>query len=154
LNNHVNKKLLRLILAGLMLLTSSRLFAQTYDELVEQYISRYKNIAIEEMHRTGIPASITLAQGIIESSAGQSPLTALANNHFGVKCHEDWHGDTFLYDDDRRNECFRKYPSALDSYKDHSDFLKTHQRYAILFTYDSTNYEAWAKGLKKCGYAT
>ncbi|MBA3649619.1 MAG: LysM peptidoglycan-binding domain-containing protein [Chitinophagales bacterium] len=131
-----------------------RSFAQSYDELVDQYINQYKDIAIEEMQRTGIPASITLAQGIIESSAGQSPLTTQANNHFGVKCHDDWNGETYLYDDDRKNECFRKYPSALDSFKDHSDFLKMHQRYSVLFTYVADDYKEWAKGLKKCGYAT
>src|SRR5262245_21863597 len=97
-------------------ITCSTSLAQTYDESVETYISQYKTVAIEEMGRTGIPASITVAQGIIESGAGLSPLAMNANNHFGIKCHNDWNGDSFLYDDDRRNECFRKYVSALDSY--------------------------------------
>jgi len=127
---------------------------QTYDEQVEQYIAQYKPIAIEEMQRMGIPASITLAQGIIESSAGLSPLATEANNHFGIKCHDDWKGATFKYDDDRKNECFRKYNSAAESFKDHSNFLKYKQRYAVLFTYDPVDYKAWAKGLKSCGYAT
>ena len=129
--------------------------AQVYDpQDVENYIAQYKGIAIEEMHRTGIPASITLAQGIIESGAGKSPLATEANNHFGIKCHEDWKGEGYTYDDDRRNECFRKYDSTVQSFYDHSNFLTTRQRYAVLFTYDSLNYKAWAKGLKSCGYAT
>ncbi len=128
--------------------------AQTYDEKVEDYINRYKDIAIAEMVRTGIPASITLAQGIIESNAGQSPLATEANNHFGIKCHTGWMGASYIYDDDRKNECFRKYDSSLISYKDHSDFLMTRERYAILFTYDTKDYTSWAKGLKACGYAT
>jgi flagellum-specific peptidoglycan hydrolase FlgJ len=106
------------------------------------------------MHLTGIPASITLAQGIIESGAGKSPLALDANNHFGIKCHDDWKGDGYKYDDDRKNECFRKYDSAYQSFCDHSQFLKTRQRYAVLFTYDSLDYKSWAKGLKACGYAT
>lgn len=138
----------------LFLALCSSLFGQTYDEMVEAYISQYKDVAIEEMQRTGIPASITLAQGIIESNAGQSPLATDANNHFGIKCHNDWTGKSFIYDDDRKNECFRKYPSSLDSYKDHSDFLKNKERYAVLFTYQQGDYKAWAKGLKACGYAT
>src|ERR1043165_257482 len=128
--------------------------AQTYDELVEQYIAQYKAIAIEEMQRTHIPASITLAQGIIESSAGQSPLAVKANNHFGIKCHEDWNGKVFYYNDDRKHECFRKYKTAAESFKDHSDFLTSRNRYAVLFTYEPCDYSAWANGLKSCGYAT
>lgn len=139
---------------GIFIFSCSVIFAQTYDELVEAYIDQYKDVAIEEMHRTGIPASITLAQGIIESNAGKSPLATDANNHFGIKCHNDWEGKSYKYDDDWKNECFRKYKSALDSYKDHSDFLKNKGRYAVLFTYDSMDYQAWAKGLKACGYAT
>jgi LysM repeat protein len=153
----ISKEMLRKILwmVGMLLFFIPSLYAQqTYDELVEQYIAQYKPIAIEEMQRTGIPASITLAQGIIESSAGASPLATEANNHFGIKCHEDWSGDTYKYDDDRKNECFRKYNSAAESFKDHSEFLKNKQRYAVLFTYDPMDYHAWAKGLKSCGYAT
>ncbi|MCY7409047.1 MAG: LysM peptidoglycan-binding domain-containing protein [Chitinophagales bacterium] len=146
------KLLIAFIFISISLL-SSNLFAQSYDEQVEAYINQYKEVAIEEMAHFGIPASITLAQGIIESGAGQSQLATVANNHFGIKCH-DWKGESFTYDDDKKNECFRKYCNASESFDDHSDFLKTRQRYAVLFTYDSDNYKAWAKGLKSCGYAT
>ncbi|MBA2422674.1 MAG: LysM peptidoglycan-binding domain-containing protein [Chitinophagales bacterium] len=135
-------------------LLAKSVFAQTYDEMVEHYIDQYKDIAIEEMWRTGIPASITLAQGIIESNAGKSPLAIDANNHFGIKCHDTWTGESYSHDDDRKNECFRKYFSSLDSYKDHSDFIKNRGRYSVLFTYNINDYKAWAKGLKACGYAT
>ena len=150
------KKLASVVVVAVLLqfLAFSINAQQTYDEQVEQYIAQYRPIAIEEMQRMGIPASITLAQGIIESSAGLSPLATEANNHFGIKCHEDWKGATFKYDDDRKKECFRKYNSAAESFKDHSNFLKTKQRYAVLFTYDLSDYKAWAKGLKSCGYAT
>lgn len=144
----------RALVLLLLLITWNQAAAQTYDEKVEAYIRRYKEIAIEEMQRTGIPASITLAQGIIESNAGQSPLATEANNHFGIKCHTGWTGMTYIYDDDRKNECFRKYDSSLISYRDHSDFLKNRERYAVLFTYDIKDYTSWAKGLKACGYAT
>jgi len=106
------------------------------------------------MKRTGIPASITLAQGILESNSGQSRLAVKGNNHFGIKCHSDWRGRKIIHDDDKKNECFRKYRSAYDSYKDHSDFIKKGQRYAFLFNYKTTDYKSWAKGLKKAGYAT
>ncbi|MEO5673941.1 MAG: glucosaminidase domain-containing protein [Chitinophagales bacterium] len=142
------------MVACFLLLTITAGAQQTYDERVEQYIAQYKPIALEEMQRTGIPASITLAQGIIESSAGQSPLATVANNHFGIKCHNDWGGESYLYDDDLKQECFRKYNSAAESYKDHSEFLRTKRRYEVLFTYDPVDYKAWAKGLKQCGYAT
>lgn len=145
----------KISLGFLFLLISSYAFAQLYEAVdVENYIATYKEVAIEEMTRTGIPASITLAQGIIESGAGKSPLAVEANNHFGIKCHETWKGATYTYDDDRKNECFRKYDSTIQSYYDHSDFLKTRSRYAVLFTYSDTDYKAWAKGLKACGYAT
>lgn len=138
-----------------LMFLSFRSFGQLYEAAdVENYIAAYKDVAIEEMNRTGIPASITLGQGIIESGAGKSPLATEANNHFGIKCHETWKGATYTYDDDRKNECFRKYDSTLQSYYDHSDFLKTRSRYAVLFTYSDTDYKAWAKGLKACGYAT
>jgi LysM repeat protein len=145
----------KISIAVALITLAFRMQAQVYDpQDVENYIAQYKGIAIEEMHRTGIPASITLAQGIIESGAGKSPLATEANNHFGIKCHEDWKGEGYTYDDDRRNECFRKYDSTVQSFYDHSNFLKTRQRYAVLFTYDSLDYKAWAKGLKSCGYAT
>lgn len=118
------------------------------------YIAKYKDWAIEEMERTGIPASITLAQGILESDCGNSDLAVEANNHFGIKCHSSWTGDTKYKDDDRRQECFRSYPSAFDSFRDHSDFLTNTKRYAALFQLDKTDYKGWAHGLKSCGYAT
>jgi LysM repeat protein len=120
----------------------------------QEYIDQYKELAIKEMNRTGIPASITLAQGILESANGNSRLATKANNHFGIKCHSNWKGKTIRKDDDAKNECFRKYPSAYDSFIDHSDFLVRGQRYAFLFEYKTTDYKKWAKGLKKAGYAT
>jgi LysM repeat protein len=121
---------------------------------VSDYVNLYKNLAISEMKRTGIPASITLAQGIIESDCGRSKLAREANNHFGIKCHKDWTGPTIKHDDNANNECFRKYPKAEESYYDHSDFLKAGSRYSFLFNNSSTDYKAWAYGLKKAGYAT
>ena len=120
----------------------------------KDYILKYRDLAIREMNRTGIPASITLGQGILESGDGNSNLARKANNHFGIKCHSDWTGKKFKHDDDKKNECFRKYNSAEDSYRDHSDFLTGKQRYASLFDLDPADYKAWAKGLKKAGYAT
>jgi LysM repeat protein len=119
----------------------------------QEYIQQYKDIAIKEMKRTGVPASITLAQGALESGDGNSRLAKKANNHFGIKCH-DWKGRKIRHDDDENNECFRKYKSASDSYKDHSDFLSSKQRYASLFELEPTDYKGWAEGLKKAGYAT
>ena len=118
------------------------------------YIAKYKDIAVSEMKIYHIPASITLAQGIIESNCGKSPLASEANNHFGVKCHKDWNGDTYLFDDDEKGECFRKYSSAEESFRDHSLFLVNKQRYAALFSLDLTDYTGWAMGLKQAGYAT
>ncbi len=118
------------------------------------YINTYKDLAISEMRRTGVPASITLAQGMLESDYGRSSLARFANNHFGIKCHNDWTGQTFRMNDDRRNECFRKYRRPEDSFYDHSDFLKTGSRYDFLFEIDPSNYKAWAQGLKRAGYAT
>lgn len=117
------------------------------------YIELYKNIAIDEMKRSGIPASVTIAQGMLESDNGNSRLTRDGNNHFGIKCH-DWTGKGIYVDDDKRNECFRSYPTAMESFRDHTDFLLTRQRYSFLFAYKSTDYKSWAKGLKKAGYAT
>ncbi len=120
----------------------------------EDYIEAYKGLAISEMKRTGIPASITLAQGMIESGMGKGSLAVEANNHFGIKCHDTWYGPTVRHDDDRRNECFRKYKSAAESFRDHSDFLKNTPRYSFLFNLSSTDFKAWARGLRKAGYAT
>ena len=122
--------------------------------VVREYINRYRLIAIDEMKRTGVPAAITLAQGIHETEAGQSDLVTSSNNHFGIKCKDTWTGDYVLHDDDARQECFRKYDSPQDSYRDHSDFLKNSRRYAALFQLDPEDYEGWAWGLKKAGYAT
>src|SRR5690349_10770602 len=120
------------ILFLFLALTAVKTYAQRSD-LVKAYIENYKDLAISEMQRTGIPASITLAQGIYESTAGTSELVMQSNNHFGIKCKSDWTGESVKHDDDLKNECFRKYPSAVDSYKDHSDFLRKGQRYAFLF---------------------
>ena len=129
-------------------------FASGEKMTAEEYIEKYKNEAIREMKRTGIPASITLAQGMLESGNGNSDLAKEANNHFGIKCHSDWTGKTFLKDDDEKNDCFRKYNHVLESFVDHSNFLTTKTRYAFLFEYSSTDYKSWAEGLKKAGYAT
>ncbi len=120
----------------------------------ERYISRYASIAVNEMYRTGVPASITLAQGIIESRSGQSALAVDGNNHFGIKCHNNWKGKTMRADDDRPNECFRVYGSAEESFRDHSDFLRYRDRYKFLFDFPTTDYKSWAYGLKQAGYAT
>src|SRR5580704_11731569 len=118
------------------------------------YVNTYKALAMAEEQRSGVPASITLAQGLHESEAGMSELVRNSNNHFGIKCKEDWKGSVFYHDDDSRQECFRSYATAEDSYRDHSDFLRKGSRYAFLFQLDPTDYEGWAYGLKKAGYAT
>jgi LysM repeat protein len=121
---------------------------------VEDYIAQFKDVAINEMKRSGVPASITLAQGILESENGNSELVKKSNNHFGIKCKSNWTGESVTHDDDANGECFRAYTTAGDSYKDHSDFLKANLRYAPLFNLDPTDYAGWARGLKKAGYAT
>lgn len=118
------------------------------------YIARYSDLAVSEMRRSGIPASITMAQAILESSLGKSDLATRANNHFGIKCHVGWEGRKFFYDDDEKNECFRVYESVEDSFRDHSIFLLTRDRYKGLFELDPKDYRSWAKGLKEAGYAT
>jgi len=120
----------------------------------ESYISKYSNAAVAEMERYGIPASITLAQGILESGNGESRLAVEGKNHFGIKCHSNWNGETIIEDDDEKGECFRKYDKVADSYRDHSLFLTERGRYSFLFEYKRTDYKKWAKGLKKAGYAT
>jgi LysM repeat protein len=127
---------------------------QSYRQSTADYIAQYKDIAILEMQRYGIPASIKLGQGILESGSGNSELARNANNHFGIKCKSTWTGKTFHKDDDAKDECFRKYEKVLDSYEDHSKFLKQNQRYAFLFDLPPSDYKAWAYGLKKAGYAT
>ena len=133
--------------------TSLNLYAQTTDATVV-YIEQFKQVAIDEMIRTGVPASITLAQGILESNSGQCPLVQQSNNHFGIKCKSDWSGDVVYHDDDIKHECFRRYNTATDSYRDHSDFLKNRPNYTFLFDIDPADYTDWAYGLKKAGYAT
>jgi len=113
-----------------------------------EYIEKYKDLAVREMMRTGIPASITLAQGIVESNYGRSTLAREANNHFGIKCHNDWTGMTFRHHDNRRNECFRKYSQPEESFTDHSDFLRSGTRYSFLFRLSPDDYKGWAKVLK------
>ena len=119
------------------------------------YVEKYKDAAIKEMLENGIPASITLAQGLLESDNGNSALAMYANNHFGIKCHgEDWKGETYIQDDDKKDECFRKYKMAEESFDDHSSFLKSKGRYAFLFELRKTDYKGWAEGLHEAGYAT
>ncbi len=119
----------------------------------EVYVQKYSSIAQDQMRKYGVPASITLAQGILESGSGKSKLAVEANNHFGIKCHDTWNGPTMHIDDDAPNECFRKYKSVEQSFEDHSVFLKK-PRYEELFALEITDYKGWAQGLKKCGYAT
>ncbi|MBL0343602.1 MAG: glucosaminidase domain-containing protein [Bacteroidetes bacterium] len=121
---------------------------------IPEYITKYKEDAIKDMMKMGVPASITLAQGILESESGNSALAKEANNHFGIKCHKDWTGETFHQDDDTRDECFRKYNHVLESYDDHGRFLRDRSRYAFLFDYEIQDYKSWARGLKSAGYAT
>ncbi|MDL2145321.1 glucosaminidase domain-containing protein [Flavobacterium tructae] len=123
-------------------------------DLINNYILQYKDIAIGNMQKYGIPASIILAQGILESGAGKGDLALEANNHFGIKCHKDWLGESVRHDDDSAQECFRKYTEAAESYRDHALFLVGKNRYATLFTYEKDDYKAWAKGLRAAGYAT
>lgn len=122
-------------------------------QLTEKYIDQFASLAKEQMKKYGVPASITLAQGILESGNGNSELAKKANNHFGIKCHSTWEGERVYFDDDEKNECFRKYDDVRDSYEDHSLFLKK-PRYEELFELKITDYKGWAEGLKKCGYAT
>ncbi len=121
---------------------------------VDDYIATFSEVAIREMKAFGIPASITLAQGLLESGFGRGELAMKTNNHFGIKCHKGWQGDYDFYDDDEKGECFRKYNHPMYSYRDHSLFLTSRSRYASLFKFESTDYKKWANGLKKAGYAT
>jgi LysM repeat protein len=147
--------ILRFFLAITLIAFNNLAGAQSSEKLTRsKYFEKYKDMAIREMKRSGVPASITLAQGALESGDGNSTLARVANNHFGIKCHEDWSGKRIYQDDDAKNECFRKYPSVEDSYRDHSDYLRAKSRYAFLFELDKTDYKGWARGLKKAGYAT
>ncbi|MFS4417504.1 glucosaminidase domain-containing protein [Maribacter sp. 2307ULW6-5] len=121
---------------------------------IDEYVETFAEIAQMNMEAYGIPASITLAQGLLESGFGRGELAQKTNNHFGIKCHKGWEGDYDFHDDDAKGECFRKYNHPLESYRDHSLFLTTRSRYDFLFDYKVTDYKAWARGLKRAGYAT
>lgn len=142
------KQLLLIILLGFTTLL------QAQREKAVAYVNKYKDLAIEEMRRTGVPASITLAQGILESQSGESDLAKGSNNHFGIKCKTEWTGPKTYHDDDEKKECFRVYASAEESYRDHSNFLRSRDPYQFLFKLDKTDDIGWAYGLKKAGYAT
>ena len=148
---HTMKKLKLFLILIISCLT---LQAQTRNKQYEDYIKKYCELAVEEMKKYHIPASITLAQGLLESGAGQSTLARKSNNHFGIKCGSDWRGKTVSHDDDARGECFRAYKHPKESYEDHSKFLAGRSRYASLFKLKITDYKGWARGLKKAGYAT
>lgn len=137
-----------------IILCSARIVCAQVRQTREEYVDRYHHIAIANMERYGIPASITMAQGILESDCGNSRLARQANNHFGIKCKKNWTGKTIRHDDDAKNECFRSYANAEASYRDHAEFLDTQPRYDSLFAYSSDDYKSWARGLKACGYAT
>jgi LysM repeat protein len=142
----------RLVFLFCGFLSGSFVNAQTIS--IEEYVNTYKDIAMKEMIRSGVPASVTLAQGIVETENGNSKLVKKSNNHFGIKCKETWAGPSVSHDDDAPGECFRKYNNAEESYIDHSNFLRTRKHYDFLFTLDPVDYKAWAYGLKKAGYAT
>lgn len=143
----------KIFITTALFLTLNSFGQMRWNQAYQQYIDQYKDIAIEQMLRYKIPASITLAQGLFESGAGKSELTLRGNNHFGIKCN-GWTGRKTYHDDDRSNECFRAYDSAYDSYEDHSRFLASNTRYRSLFNLSITDYKGWAKGLKAAGYAT
>lgn len=143
----------KILIALCWLLAVAGLVAKD-DTPQERYVKKYADMAVREMIRSGVPASITLAQGMLESGNGMSKLATQGNNHFGIKCHKGWEGKTMRVDDDAPNECFRVYKSVADSYKDHSDFLRYRDRYKFLFDLERTDYKGWAYGLKKAGYAT
>ncbi len=143
----------KIIILNVLLFFALAACAQT-KITVPEYIQKYQKIALDEMQKYKIPASITLAQGILESANGNSELARNANNHFGIKCKAEWTGGKYYYDDDAENECFRKYPTDMDSYRDHSVFLATREYYRELFKLDILDYKGWAYGLKKAGYAT
>ena len=145
------KKLFIYIFVFVALLLPGVSNAQTAQE---KYISTYADLAVQEMYRSGVPASITLAQGMLESGNGRSELAQKSNNHFGIKCHNNWSGERVYHDDDAKGECFRKYSHPYQSYRDHSDFLRYRDRYKFLFDLKTTDYKGWAYGLKQAGYAT
>lgn len=145
-------KYIKYLTSAFLLLLNLIVFAQETN--TSEYIKKYKDLAIKEMDKYNIPASIILAQGILESGNGNSRLAKNGKNHFGIKCHEGWDGKTIRWDDDTKKECFRKYNSVADSYRDHSEFLATRKHYSQLFKLSMTDYKGWAIGLQKAGYAT
>jgi len=149
----MKRSLRAVVVIGLFCLPIGLWAQAKWNARYQQYINQYKDVAIEQMQKYKIPASITLAQGLLESGAGNSTLAVKANNHFGIKCHH-WTGPTIYKDDDARGECFRVYKNAFESYEDHSVFLFTGQRYRGLFSLKPTDYRGWARGLKAAGYAT
>ena len=147
------KRYIFLILSFLYMFSTVASGQAKWNQVYQSYIYQYKDMAIEGMLKYGVPASITLAQGLLESGAGRGRLVLLGNNHFGIKCH-GWTGRTISHDDDARGECFRAYNSALESFEDHCKFLRDRPRYRSLFSLDRTDYRGWAYGLKRAGYAT
>ena len=141
----------KILLIFFILLSAVAAYSDTPQQ---SYIKRYSSLAVQEMYRTGVPASITLAQGLLESGNGLSMLAVKGNNHFGIKCHNTWTGAKVYHDDDSKGECFRKYDSPEESFRDHSDFLRYRDRYKFLFDLELTDYMSWAYGLKTAGYAT
>ena len=142
------------ILSALMFITSALHADGPVKSPQQTYVEHFATLAVEEMYRSGVPASITLAQGLLESRYGLSDLAVKGNNHFGIKCHNNWDGGKMYHDDDRKGECFRVYKSPEESFRDHSDFLRYRDRYKFLFDLEPTDYKGWAHGLKKAGYAT
>ena len=143
-----------LIIAISFLVLACGMQAQRRNSSYVIYIEQYKHLAVKHMKKYKIPASITMAQGLLESGAGNSTLARKSNNHFGIKCHTDWKGGRVYHDDDYRDECFRKYRHVEESYEDHSKFIALRSRYAVLFDLHVRDYKGWARGLQKCGYAT
>ena len=145
----------KILISLCVFLFSAAVYAVSTDKSPQEiYIDKYSALAVAEMYRSGVPASITLAQGLLESGNGRSELALKSNNHFGIKCHNNWTGGRVYHDDDAKGECFRKYNHPYESYRDHSDFLRYRDRYKFLFDYKVTDYKSWAYGLKKAGYAT
>lgn len=146
-------RFIRLSTIAISLAVAAATWGRTADDRYMEYINKYSEMAVDQQAQFGIPASITLAQALLESAAGRSTLATKGNNHFGIKCHKGWEGETMLRDDDAPDECFRVYSSAAESFRDHSLFL-SRERYKPLFRHDVSDYSSWAKGLSKCGYAT
>lgn len=152
-DNFFNIKSVRVVYVLVLMMLCSVSGVNAQEDAYREYIKTYKGIAVKHQKKYGIPASITLAQGLLESDAGRSRLARKANNHFGIKCGNDWRGRKIKHNDDKKRECFRRYKRAKHSYEDHAKFLMK-QRYAPLFRLDITDYKGWAKTLKRCGYAT